>query len=1002
MTLRTDERARVPFAVVGVLLLIGSAVYAAGVATRDPVDATSVTRRAVERATAGARIAVEAAATRAARRAVRHPVVDPADGSYGRALNESSPFRDALALRLYASARRALGGTEVSVADATATASLPPVQNATAVEAALDDVDVAPVDGGRSLSVTVQNVSVEVDRRGRTVASRRVDLTVVVEVPVFALHRRVDAFADSLHGDGPSSFQSRLAARLYAVAWARGYAQYGGAPIGNVLANRHVEVSTNSALLALQRAAIGNSDPAGRVALARAVGRVGLTDLVADTWGSPPSTVLRGVTGERVQSVERQVSPGRRLKTFNSTTPIAVGATADRVYARLTTRGTANISIDGLLDRLYSSRVRLRARTTTLDRSRTANETPPGDWTLTAVDVTTNVTVTPARRSRPPERRTGSRRLASFARRVVIQNRTVRRWRSGDRTARTVAVVSRTRRVSVALDARHAPTRYAPRRGIQAPRHAGPLGGDGLAGVRQAALQRLVRTRGGIGAVVTAAARNRSFTRSATVHVDRPSGLASWIRDDLATFRDRLRGVRVAVKRRRLIALSPGDRLAKALRNTRPALLDIPETYDSVAAKARVAARGAFLTALRTRLRRQGPGKAVQQALRSRYSVRTGVPNSVDRRRVEEPGRTPGTGTVRVRARPTYLPLAAVGADVLGAGSKRHVLVARNHNAFTLPYGETTAAVLSTVGETVPDRVPLRTAVQVLSSTVGPMDNQTLDRRRQQVRQALRNTVAGLRRRLNRTRLSSRAGLGPRRRARLLSRAFDEWDTAAAQARALHNGSFVDRFEALASRRAGKRSALLASRLRLAVRRLRRRPVGQVRADPVLEAARTARRVGRLQIERLAGDAVEAGTSRLRRRFLRGPLASVPAGLPVLPVPGSWYATVNVWNVTVAGRYPRLAVTMPTGTAHPAPNASYVRRAEPVRVDLDGDGRGELLGHNRPLSVHADVTVVVAVPAGGQGVGDLTGGRDERSAGWPPGPGKQTHKGGPQTTQRDQ
>jgi len=37
----------------------------------------------------------------------------------------------------------------------------------------------------------------------------------------------------------------QITASLYAMTWARGYGQYAGAPVENVLANRHVELSTN-------------------------------------------------------------------------------------------------------------------------------------------------------------------------------------------------------------------------------------------------------------------------------------------------------------------------------------------------------------------------------------------------------------------------------------------------------------------------------------------------------------------------------------------------------------------------------------------------------------------------------------------------------------------------------------------------------------------------------------------------------------------------------------
>jgi hypothetical protein len=47
------------------------------------------------------------------------------------------------------------------------------------------------------------------------------------------------------------------------------------------------------------------------------------------------------------------------------------------------------------------------------------------------------------------------------------------------------------------------------------------------------------------------------------------------------------------------------------------------------------------------------------------------------------------------------------------------------------------------------------------------------------------------------------------------------------------------------------------------------------------------------------------------------------AGLPVAPVPGYWYLTVNVWRVTVRGEWSRFAVRTRRGV--PGEELTYVR-----------------------------------------------------------------------------
>lgn len=41
---------------------------------------------------------------------------------------------------------------------------------------------------------------------------------------------------------------------------------------------------------------------------------------------------------------------------------------------------------------------------------------------------------------------------------------------------------------------------------------------------------------------------------------------------------------------------------------------------------------------------------------------------------------------------------------------------------------------------------------------------------------------------------------------------------------------------------------------------------------------------------------------------------SMPAGLPLVPVPGYWYATANAWSVSVRGSYDRVTVRADRGS----------------------------------------------------------------------------------------
>jgi len=87
-----------------------------------------------------------------------------------------------------------------------------------------------------------------------------------VAVPTLAAHERTERFEERLNRgpvEGPG-LGRQITASLYAMTWARGYGQYAGAPVENVLANRHVELSTNAGIVRTQRDVFGTSDPNAR------------------------------------------------------------------------------------------------------------------------------------------------------------------------------------------------------------------------------------------------------------------------------------------------------------------------------------------------------------------------------------------------------------------------------------------------------------------------------------------------------------------------------------------------------------------------------------------------------------------------------------------------------------------------------------------------------------------------------------------------------------------
>jgi hypothetical protein len=1011
--LADDRRGRVPFALVAVVLLVGAATFAATLRGRDPGGAEPAGPAVEQRLTGAVRTAVADATARGAARAARDPVLTPANTTYGRVLDPDRPFRDALRARVYLASRRALAAVEERVGSVRGTASLPPVSNASTFRRAIESVSLDRIEGG--VRVRLQNVTTVVRRGERVLDRDRRTVAVTVATPALALHDRVERYEERL-SRGPLAgpgLGRRLTARLYAAAWARGYAQYGGAPIENVVSNRHVELSTNGALLAEQRATLGRADRAGRAGLRRATARVALLDLVApfdrrtDGW-------LRTVLGPRGSSVAGSgpvEPPTSTAPTPESTVPVEVNRTADAAFLDLVA-GDGGPSLQTVVERTYAADVRLAARVVDRRDERRPAPTPPGpDWRLVDTDRDTRVTVRPTDEAPVPTGDSGWVRHAAVRRVVDRVHTSTRRWRRGNRTRTTTARWRSVHAVGLAVLAWHAPSEYAPGRPFAVlHERGGPLDGQNLRGVPDRALDRLVDDRGGPATLARRAVDGDLDTSTRRLRGERPTDLYGWVYRDLVGLRERVRNVTVVVRRGDLgTAANPPEALARELRARRSALVDAPAEYRSVADKVRVAARAAYLDRVERLLRSRasetdrtsdGVGEALSEASLSVDRVRETM---AARGAVERPTRASESAVDVVDADPAYLPLSAVEADRLPSveSDRFHALAARNQNVFTMPYQDAADTVLGAVFSE-PNRVRLRTAALALRRTDRTLatperwptdapDRETLRDRRADLGGAIRDSLRHLRRGLRPT-LADHTSLSAGDRRRALEAALGRWASPTTRALAAANGSLttavVDETAARTDLSASERD-LLDVRVRGRLVGLLEREDVRVEASLVGDAATTSREVTRRAVGKVASDVLERAVTnaseRLRDRIddrYGRDVVSVPAGMPVTPLPSHWYATLNVWRVTVDGRYARFAVRSNRGT--PAGGGvRYVRDGSTVRVDVDGDGDPDRLGEATRLGFRTETTVLVVVPPGREGVGDRDGNADERSPGWP-------------------
>jgi len=991
-----NDRARVPFALVGVLLLVGSATLTASMAPRGPPAAEPATERAVERTVAETNTALRGGVRSAARDAARNPVVVPANTSAGRALNASTPFRDALRLRIYLAARDRLDGVETHVDGVRATASLPPTDARRAIERVRIE-SAGP--NGTLLRVRLRNVTVTAHRGDRVVERVVRNRTFVVRTPVLALHRRVEEYETRLNrGPLTPGLGRRLTAQLYPVAWARGYAQHGGAPISNVLANRHVALATNRGVLSLQRATLGTTDPAARRAVATAGERVAVRDLLAGASGPSNADLARRLLDA---AADREVTTDALTAGPDGTgaptpeTPMRVGVnrTALHAFASLTGREG---SLSSVLGSVYTVEARLVAEADRVGVEQRGTTTLSG-WILVDERTTTAARVhdAPASATTAPPDWTVAE---SYDRRVVRTRTTVRTWRRGNRTRTTRAVRETTSRVSLDVLVRPAPGTPAAPRGIETAfeRGAGPLDGPNLADAATVAVRRLVTARGP-DVLARRAAAGTLDTGRIRVDATRPAGLREWVYADLATLRTRVRNVSVTTRRAAVgtHASNPPAMLAARLRERRDALLDAPETYGSAAAKARTAARAAYLDAVVASLEDRAAARRAR-ATRTNETLAANGAGSLPRLRElirtrpetrADAARPPLS--LSVDGAPPYLTLAAVDRQRFGTGPGRfRPLAARNLNVFTTPHGDAADAVIGEL--TDPQRTDLRTAARTLRASRHLSGRDAaLDRNRTALRREVERSNRRLRARIVAVLGAEQVGTA-RSRGEIVDTALARWPTPAARAVALTNGSAASAVVAVASEQGAVETATERDRLRVALRAEldHTRGLASVRVPqlPVERTANATRAVGTELLRQTVDHGVDRTADAARRRLLGRTLGSVPAGLPVAPVPGYWYATANVWHVQVRGAYDRFVVRAARGG--PRDPLAYARDGRPVRLDVDGDGERERLGRAARLTFETSTTVLVVVPPSGTGVGDTDGQADERSAGWPDtGPG---------------
>ncbi|GAA0282810.1 DUF7286 family protein [Halobacterium noricense] len=987
MRLADDDRARVPFALVGVVLLVASATAAATLAGQSPVPSETRTDRAVEHAKTSADTALASAARTAAAEAVRNPVVTPANTSFGAAIDPAHAFRDALALRVYARTERALRGHESTAGAVSASVSLPRLETTADAERAIERIALERV-GGDLIRVTLSGVRVDVERDGQVVSQSTTNVSTTVHSPALALRDRVQRFERLLDRgafDGPG-LDRRLTDYLHRVVWLRGPLQYAGVPISNVLANRHVELMANRALLDVQRTAFGREDDAGRAAYGRALARVGLGDVLALVEGSAKKragAVLDRTGGSATPTKAGLSSALDAIDQSSQSVPVGVNATADRAFLDLVERADET-SLDGTLRAAYTSLARRTVDTALADRSHSQSGHAPANWTLVSATDDRDVEVDGA--VEPSDVLAADQRaVETYGRRVVVTERETRRYTNGNRSRRVVETTESTYRVSVGVSYEVQP----PARELPSERAERVLDADIVTvtpavhdRIASRAKQSLVADAGGIEALARrAVAGDDALTREALIRPDVPQSVRKRAYRAAATLRTRSRNVSADVSTR---GLASGRVPVDTLRDRVVALHDARDSYGSATDRAVAAVRETYLARVAGRLgerRADGALASIGEALGDRGLE---VPPT-------DHGSEREAGPVSaVEGAPAYLTLAEVSPRTESENDARyHPLVARNVNWFTIPHGDAASAVVDAAMPEPPESVRIGTAAQALlavNGTLAAAPNRTLHDQRAELRAAVSDSVSAASREYRSVLAASPRSFTERERQAATRRAFERWDTVHARGMAVGNGSAAAAVAAEAARIADatpQQRDQLATRLRAASAEVADSEAVRVESTVVRDTANLAHRIGGAITENALSEAGSIAAEQAAERLGAADVGAVPAGLPVAPVPGFWYATANAWSVSVRGSYARFTVRADGGSpVGPGEGTAYVRENASVAFDVDGDGDVERVGRNERVSFEVEATVGVVVPAGPRGVGDVDGNADEQSAGW--------------------
>ena len=1071
ISIADDDRARIPFALIGVLLFVTS-LTVVGILEARPTPETDVdTSVAMDRTSAATQTAIRDATLEATEQAAMNPVHEPADTPYGQLLEGESAdevLERQLELLVAIQVQTALEGAGQELRDTTTTVEVPEASDPDALERAMNRTEIETRSSGR-IDVTIDEVRTTVERDGEVVADRTETVTVSVPSPIFELHDRTQAYEEALNTGAleGSGFGRQFSGRLYPIAWARGYAQYGGMPVSEVIANRHVEVTANSAAFATQESVFGTQDADGADAMRQAWLCLAAKD-GDDLYGGYNDGDSPGIDSQDVcdsleyvygDQVGGEPPDAPSMQELSSHAPgmdeeesIAVSESA-YVPMRHLLDSSGGDSLTAAFDRVYE--VEASSSVTVHDTLTDPDPEPPDDgdhWErLDVADLefqnssVFDVTVDAPRQERSFYTYEGT--VVNAFERMATWNDT----RTNDTEAiETNVTATSTFEVEVTLREReHSPDSAVKDRreyGIDRKYSGGGPYSDDFSDVPIKAADSFVGTRGeaGFRSLLAEAAEDAREGRELRSGLDIPTSrtidagyehvaLEAEVLEDLTAIQSEMADLEVEFERGDVIAEpdedGPVDDLIAEVEAERASLLDRSEAYSDPAEKAQYEARLQYLDLLLEDLELvadahdhvmdglddelEGANAGLADAtnyMQESMSAGDPEPQPIDDVQLLDDLEYSVAGS------PSYLVTENVTTEdvpPVREGEEFAPMAAKNQNYFSIPYDSVMTGILSRIprlglGDEETE-VPMRTAGETLRAAMlaeelgADIDNE-VDELSDDVDQEIgrvnfmiaRETIDELE-----YGTSDRDPLVSEI-SNSLSATLSDYGTTDEIAMALGEGKCTDDMvdtiikglENEPPEEYDNRQDAWEEKVQSTARPIVTETISKSTVE-FSDGIEDLDSEIRDEIEAVSEDVIEERLEQAEvideegdiiisdeEEWLTGDAPSrVPAGLPILPAPGYWVVTTNVWDVKIDAEYARFEVSTNTGKPIDLTGTSYVRENKVSTINIDGDI--ETLGNNDGIGFDSQSMVMVVVPPGGHGVGDRTGVRTECSESWP-------------------